>query len=384
MPFFFEIYLFGTALLFLGYGGILIAIRAANRPNQPDDFGNGKKADQRFGVTILVPFRNEARHIRALCESLLKLKYPKESFEVIVIDDHSEDDGPALFQAYSQNLPLTILRLDQNKFGKKAALLHGVTQAKFPYILSTDADCVLPAEILLAYEAYQRAHPEKKFVAGPITFSDSRGQVLSSFQKIDLAATMLITHYGIQSQRAYMANGANYLIEADLFRAVAPDVYQHGLASGDDVFLVQSIAKRVPDSVGFLWSKAALVLTAAQDSWADLLRQRIRWASKSRHTDRSVIFWLQAMAFLVSLSMVAAVFFGCWDAKFFVIAGVFFGWKLLMDYYFVIPYWHLQGKKVGILSFISASVVYIPYIIAMGLVALGPDLRYRWKGRMTK
>ena len=41
--------------------------------------------------SIVVPFRNEAENLPLLLESLEKLKYPTELFEVILVDDESQD-----------------------------------------------------------------------------------------------------------------------------------------------------------------------------------------------------------------------------------------------------------------------------------------------------
>jgi cellulose synthase/poly-beta-1,6-N-acetylglucosamine synthase-like glycosyltransferase len=39
--------------------------------------------------TIIVPFRNEAANLPLLLDSISKLHYPKERFEVILVDDES-------------------------------------------------------------------------------------------------------------------------------------------------------------------------------------------------------------------------------------------------------------------------------------------------------
>ena len=42
--------------------------------------------------SIIIPARNEAANIKACVESILAQDYPKEAFEIIVMDDFSEDD----------------------------------------------------------------------------------------------------------------------------------------------------------------------------------------------------------------------------------------------------------------------------------------------------
>ena len=49
----------------------------------------GVKPKTKF--SIIVPFRNEAENLPVLLESLSKLNYPMELFEVILVDDESEE-----------------------------------------------------------------------------------------------------------------------------------------------------------------------------------------------------------------------------------------------------------------------------------------------------
>ena len=384
MPLLFESYLFVTTLLILAYAGILIWGRSS-----PIDLSEAESetiacSKPKIGISILVPFRNEASHIQCLCESLEGIRYPTELFEIIAINDHSEDHGAALFQANSKKINFSLVQLEKGVFGKKAALLRGAAEARFPYLMSTDADCILPPDILLAYDTYLRSNPEKKFVAGPIVFSNPSNQLLFTFQMVDLAATMQMTKFGIESGRAFMANGANYLVETDLFRSVASVSYTPKKSSGDDVFLVQAIARIEPNLVGFIWSHAALVRTAAQKNWAGLVRQRIRWASKSSQSDRSFIFWLQVLTFVLSWSVIGGLFLCWWDIRFLVIGGVIFVLKMLLDYYFVKPTLRFQDQRIQFWSYVGASGIYLLYIVAMGLVSLNPNIRYRWKGRLIK
>ena len=43
-------------------------------------------------ISVLIPVRNEAENILALLNDLLVQTFPKNLFEVILIDDHSEDE----------------------------------------------------------------------------------------------------------------------------------------------------------------------------------------------------------------------------------------------------------------------------------------------------
>lgn len=95
-------------------------------------------------VSILVPARNEERSIRDCLESLLAQDYP--NFEVIVIDDRSEDLTAAIVQNIADRDPRVRLvhgtPLPDGWVGKCWALDQGVKHARGEWLLFTDADTV--------------------------------------------------------------------------------------------------------------------------------------------------------------------------------------------------------------------------------------------------
>src|ERR1700733_1631657 len=52
-------------------------------------------------ISIVVPARNEYNNIGGCIESLLSQKYPAELFEIIVVDDHSEDNTADIVSEYA-------------------------------------------------------------------------------------------------------------------------------------------------------------------------------------------------------------------------------------------------------------------------------------------
>ena len=67
-------------------------------------------------------------------------------FEVVVVNDRSEDDTWELLQlmkpVHPRLRPVNIQADEKFNYGKKLALGVGVRAAKYPNVLLTDADCV--------------------------------------------------------------------------------------------------------------------------------------------------------------------------------------------------------------------------------------------------
>lgn len=47
-------------------------------------------------VAVIIPARNEAKHIKKCIGSIVAQNYPAHLFEIIVVDDHSDDETPTI------------------------------------------------------------------------------------------------------------------------------------------------------------------------------------------------------------------------------------------------------------------------------------------------
>jgi hypothetical protein len=109
-----------------------------------------KLTDQtpKTGFTIVIPFRNEAQHLPILLKSLLKLRYTKQLFEIILVDDDSSDASVAIIEKQLprfKNVSITILKNTRKTDApKKDAITEAILNAKHDWIVTTDADCQVP------------------------------------------------------------------------------------------------------------------------------------------------------------------------------------------------------------------------------------------------
>lgn len=101
-------------------------------------------------VSILVPAHNEERVIGRLLQRLTELTYPKDKFEVIVINDHSEDATGRIAESYALKSPdlIKVVNRDVGGNGKAETLNVGLRFARGEFICCFDADYVPQADIL--------------------------------------------------------------------------------------------------------------------------------------------------------------------------------------------------------------------------------------------
>ena len=87
-------------------------------------------------VSVIVPAYNARKTISQCIEALLSQKYPRENYEVIVIDDGSADGTADAVKAYP------VKYMYQRNQGPATARNAGVREAQGEIILFTDSDCV--------------------------------------------------------------------------------------------------------------------------------------------------------------------------------------------------------------------------------------------------
>lgn len=101
-------------------------------------------------VSVVVPAKNEASVIGRCLESLVKLDYPQEKFEVLVVEDGSSDDTVLICSEFEKNYP-GLVRLIKNPVstGKPAALNYALGFVKGDVVGVFDADNVPACDVLV-------------------------------------------------------------------------------------------------------------------------------------------------------------------------------------------------------------------------------------------
>lgn len=92
-------------------------------------------------VSVIIPVLNEARTLSELIQQVDQVLQPiTESYEIIVIDDGSEDDTPAILRELAARYPkLSVVRFRRN-YGKAAALSEGFARAQGDFLITLDGD----------------------------------------------------------------------------------------------------------------------------------------------------------------------------------------------------------------------------------------------------
>lgn len=334
--------------------------------------------DQLPAVSLVIPFRNERENLPALLMSLSQLQYPHNLFEVVLVDDHSTDDGMQYIHDALSQIPFRwqLLETPADTEGKKAALRTGIQAAAHSLIVGTDADCSFhPLWLRSIAGAFQQ---QTLLLAAPVRYTATDKNLLFSFQAMESAMLMAITAKSIAGGKALLANGANLSFYKSLYEQAESLRRDDKLPGGDDIFLLEAAMRISPDSIQFRAHETLMVNTRAESSWQGMINQRTRWASKVRfQADRSG-FVSQVMAALFSLAFVLGMLSLLAGAHV-VAAMLLLGGKCITDllcmqrvlpaFSYQVPVWH-QLLASWVQPFIILAVAW--------KVMFGT---YQWRGR---
>lgn len=226
--------------------------------------------------SIIVPFRNETENLPVLLESFSKLNYPTDLFEVILVDDESEKE----FRWQNTDYRIQFLKnIRLSNSPKKDAITTAMEIVKSDWVVTTDADCVVHKNWLLALDNFIQLH-HVSMIAGAVTYNYNNS-FLHHFQQLDLASLQGATIGSFGIKKGFMCNGANFSYTKSFFKKLKGFEDNSAIASGDDVFLLQKALAKYPEKVAYLKSKNTIVTTQPVNDWKSLFYQRVRWASKT-------------------------------------------------------------------------------------------------------
>lgn len=332
--------------------------------------------------SIIIPFRNEATNLPKLLNSITDLESPETKVSFWFVDDASTDDSSSIIEKFQKEHPTHKIQLLQNKrrsnSPKKDAITTAITNIESDWIVTTDADCIIPRNWLNMFHQ-EITTKQPKMIAGPVTYTEATS-FFTYFQLLDFLSLQGTTIGSFGLQIPFMCNGANLAYEKKAFLEVQGFSGNDNIASGDDVFLLEKFIQKWPKEVMYLKSNEALVQTFAVHSWKSLLSQRIRWASKSANYQLStgkiigIVVILMNLLFCMLPILLISI---SWK----IVLAIFLS-KIIIDSLLLVQTLHFITQKINPIFIFISGILYpffTLYIFILSLVST-----YTWKERTFK
>ena len=259
--------------------------------------------------SVIVACRDEATRLDGLLDGLANQTLHPQS--ILFIDDGSTDGTAEKLRTWAAAHPECNAKvIASNGSGKKAALAMGF--AALPenatHVLLTDADALPGPQWCTGWASTIAAHPETQLFIGDVEIAAGGGW-RGAVERVEWVAMMNWAASTAAKGRPANASGANLLVKREAWLGAN---LKGEWASGDDVFLAQSLAKASPGAVRWADDPRTKTQVPPAGSWRELVAQRARWGRKSvAYPDRAAGA-TAALIVVMNLAMFPAALAGAW------------------------------------------------------------------------
>ncbi len=110
-------------------------------------------------ASIIIPTYNRKSILEKCLEALFNQNYPKDKYEIILIDDGSTDDTRTMIESFSPSCKLKYLR-NEKRMGIPRTRNRGIREAQGKYIIFTDSDVVATPNFIKQHMAYHKKYQD--------------------------------------------------------------------------------------------------------------------------------------------------------------------------------------------------------------------------------
>lgn len=327
-------------------------------------------------ISVIIAFKDEETNLPVLLDTLSNQTLPQESFEVILVDDHSSDDSFSVANGFCSKFQnIKVVESPVDSIGKKAALTFGVDLASNPLIVFTDADCIPTIFWLEAISGI--ASRGSSFIIGAVVMNPINS-FARKLQSLEYSSLMASAAGSCGIGRPIMASSANLAFRNDLLKIDAESMTPE-VSSGDDMFLLHRAKKLKNCNVEFMNDPRSIVQTTTEPSIAKTLSQRKRWASKSVYYKDFDTIYTGFVVLVFNLMLVMLFFASILNVKCLVYLFILLTIKSFVDYPLINKYlkFTAQGKLLRI--FLPLQMLYPFYVVYSFFVGIA--IKGYWKGR---
>jgi cellulose synthase/poly-beta-1,6-N-acetylglucosamine synthase-like glycosyltransferase len=304
-----------------------------------------------LNFSIVISAKDEADNISNLLNSLKKIDYPKNKFEIVIVDDNSTDNTSCIAEDFKkEEINLKLIKAEGKIYpGKKGALAIGINNTINDYILITDADCIVCSGWLQSYSV--KFNEGYDFLFGNAPFINEPGFV-NKVSRFENLRTFILYTTALKLNLPYSVSARNFGFKKSSFYKIKGYENTKETLSGDDDLLIREAYKNKM-RIGYIPENNASIYSKTKRTVKEYLAQ------KARHTKTSVYYlpvhkiilggW--HLINLISLFSVVFVSINKWFALPFII-------KILLDLIIVKSNEGKSNYNFNLIEIIYMQVIY--------------------------
>jgi poly-beta-1,6-N-acetyl-D-glucosamine synthase len=325
-------------------------------------------------ISVVIAARNEEKRILPLLQSLEKLDYPKDNYEIIITDDDSTDGTADLAASFcNRNSNWRLIRLKRGKSdikGKKRALNEAILKSKYDIIFTTDADCLIPVNWLKKMSAYFTENINMVLGHSPLIPGKGLWMKILEFDNLFSAITGSAP---AKMGFALSSVGRNLAYRKKTYDAVGGFRSLKQFKSGDDVHLTDRFRRKNNKAIDYCADPDTFVATLPPSTKRDIFHQQIRKNSKTlKKSWPTILFSLGLFSFYL-LFLTLPLFY----------SSILKLWIMVITIKFVLEfaallYAAIIFKKRSLMPYLLPMQVFYPFYLLF-FSFLGILQLYEWK-----
>lgn len=330
--------------------------------------------------SIIVAVYNRLEEVRELLASAEDLDFSRTAFEILFVDDGSNDGFREFIGHYKSESGLQIRAIYQSNQGPGAARNYGMKEAKGRYFIFLDSDCMMPPNWIRSIDAAVEKYGYDAF-GGPDTYHPGFAPLLKA---INYSMTSFLGTGGTRGSKKsigkFYPRSFNMGISRDIFENIGG---MNQLRHGQDMdFSARIYAAGY--KVGLI--SEAFVYHKRRTSLWKFFKQIFNWGVARINLGRLHPSLLKPVHFLPGLIVLGLViwlaislvtgFWWIWAP-----IGLSFGLVCLTA--FVQSFWKYREWKTAFLSILTLNIQVFAY--GLGLIsAIWQSIRYKEARGFTK
>jgi GT2 family glycosyltransferase len=179
-------------------------------------------------VSIVIPTRDRPEELRACLEALERQSFPRERFEVVVVDDGSSSPPVSLIESLKAQIRATLFV--QANSGPAAARNAGARRASGQIVAFTDDDCRPEPHWVRALAARIDDDPDALVGGHTVNALPDNPYATAS----QLLVSYLYDYYNRSPEAALFLTSNNFAMRRDRFHALGGFDERFPLAGGED------------------------------------------------------------------------------------------------------------------------------------------------------
>lgn len=322
-------------------------------------------------VTVGIIVRNEEANIKRTIQSILNSDYPKEKYELLIVDGNSIDKTQSIIKRFmrsNKNIRLLVEPWKKGTHGKARNFLADNSNGR--YILFTDGDCIVNKNwIETLVSSLEDKHRKNRNI---VAVGGIRRPIPTSKWKENLINNIMTTFFGSGGSKGFMLTNKEYIDSIPNYNAIyikdiiRKERYCDDIGVGEDYEFNMRLNKK-GYKIGF--SKDSIIYHHQEDSFKGFFKQMYNYGKSQISIYRKIgkIRFFAIISPLFILGLIVGLFLSSINNFFLYIYLGTILFYLVLDLIYSIKVFLKIKKVYGILSFLIYPIQHISY--GLGVIA---------------